>query len=69
MVWAMENPSSGVVEADQLDHVRVLEIAGPYLGDMAGSYSEWTPLLDRGGLFADAVNTDCPWQFENFRVV
>ena len=68
MVWAMENPSSGVVEADQLDHVRVLEIAGPYLGDMAGAYSPWTPLLDRGGLFADAVNTDCPWQFENFRV-
>ncbi len=68
MVWAMENPTAGVVEADQLDHTRVLEIATPYLGDMIGTYSAWTPLVDRGGLFADSVNTDCPWQFENFRV-
>ena len=68
MVWAMENPGAGVVEADHLDHARVLEVAGPYLGDMVGAYSDWTPLLDRGRLFPEAVDERCPWQFGNFRV-
>ena len=68
MVWAMENPRAGVVEADHLDHARVLEVAGPYLGDMVGAYSDWTPLLDRGRLFPEAIDTTCPWQFGNFRV-
>jgi homospermidine synthase len=68
MVWAMENPAAGVVEADQLDHARVLEIADPYLGEMVGAYSEWTPLEGRGELFAEEVDAGCPWQFGNFRV-
>ena len=68
MVWAMEHPTEGVVEADQLDHARVLEIAGPYLGEMAGAYSDWTPLEDRGSLFAEETDQSCPWQFGNFRV-
>jgi homospermidine synthase len=68
LVWAIENPASGVVEADQLDHARVLEIAGPYLGEMVGAYSDWTPLRDRGSLFPESVDADCPWQFGNFRV-
>jgi len=68
MIWAIENPQAGVVEADQLDHARVLEIAGPYLGDVVGAYSNWTPLEDRGGLFAEQLDSACPWQFANFRV-
>jgi homospermidine synthase len=68
MVWALENPRAGLVEADGLDHARVLEVAEPYLGDMVGAYSDWTPLLDRGRLFPEAVDEACPWQFENFRV-
>jgi homospermidine synthase len=68
MVWAIENPRAGLVEADHLDHARVLEVAGPYLGDMVGAYSDWTPLLDRGLLFPEAVDESCPWQFGNFRV-
>ncbi|MBV8575893.1 MAG: homospermidine synthase [Acetobacteraceae bacterium] len=68
MVWAIENPKAGVVEADHLDHMRVLEIAGPYLGDLVGVYSGWTPLEDRGRLFVEEVDTNCPWQFRNFRV-
>ena len=69
MVWAMENPRAGVMEADHLDHRRVLEVAEPYLGEMVGAYSDWTPLLDRGRLFPEAVDETCPWQFGNFRVV
>jgi homospermidine synthase len=68
MVWAIENPSAGLVEADHLDHARVLEVAGPYLGDMIGEYSDWTPLLNRGLLFPEAIDETCPWQFKNFRV-
>ncbi len=68
MVWAIENPAAGVVEADHLDHARVLEVAGPYLGDVVGEFSDWTPLMERGVLFAEEVDTTCPWQFGNFRV-
>jgi homospermidine synthase len=68
MIWAIENPAAGVVEADQIDHARILEIASPYLGEMVGVYSDWTPLRDRGSLFPEDVDADCPWQFGNFRV-
>ncbi|MBW6400891.1 saccharopine dehydrogenase NADP-binding domain-containing protein [Roseomonas sp. HJA6] len=68
MVHAIENPNAGVLEADELDHARALEICFPYLGEMAGVYSDWTPLQDRGQLFPEEVDADCPWQFTNFRV-
>jgi homospermidine synthase len=68
MVYAIENPEAGLVEADELDHARALEICFPYLGEMAGVYSDWTPLKDRGALFPEDVDTACPWQFANFRV-
>ena len=68
VIWAMENPKAGVVEADQISHARVLEIALPYLGKMAGEYSDWTPLFERGVLFPEELDAD-PWQFKNFRVV
>ncbi|HVZ09816.1 homospermidine synthase [Rhodopila sp.] len=69
LVWAIENPSAGLVEADHLDHERVLAVAEPYLGDMVGAYTDWTPLLDRGRLFPEDVDMADPWQFRNFRVV
>ena len=69
VVWALEHPRAGLVEADHLDHARVLEVARPYLGEMVGAYSDWTPLQDRGRLFAEDVDADCPWQFRNVRVV
>jgi homospermidine synthase len=68
VIWAIENPSQGLVEADAMDHARVLEITRPYLGEVVGVYSDWTPLQDRGRLFAEAVDAECPWQFKNFRV-
>ncbi len=68
MIWAIENPRSGVVEADALDHARILEIARPYLGKVVGAYSDWTPLEGRGALFPEAVDASDPWQFKNFRV-
>ena len=68
MVWAIENPTAGVVEADSLDHARILEVARPYLGEMVGAYSDWTPLEGRGALFPEAMDSSDPWQFKNFRV-
>jgi homospermidine synthase len=69
VIYAMENPGLGVVEPDDLDFARILEICNPYLGKIVGQYSDWTPLLDRGRLFPEAVDGTDPWQFVNFRVV
>jgi homospermidine synthase len=68
MVWAIENPREGIVEADHMDHVRVMDIARPYLGDVVGVYSDWTPLEGRNRLFPEEVDPSDPWQFKNFRV-
>jgi hypothetical protein len=49
MVWAIENPSRGLVQPDELDFRRVLEVASPYLGTVAGHYTSWTPLYVLSG--------------------
>jgi homospermidine synthase len=69
VIYAIENPALGVVEPDELDFERILYICNPYLGNVVGQYSEWTPLLDRGRLFPEVVDASDPWQFVNFRVV
>jgi homospermidine synthase len=65
MVWALENPRRGVVEAEELDHARILEIMEPYLGPLVGRYTDWTPLSGRSHLFPEDVDRDDPWQFRN----
>ena len=42
IVWAIENPRRGVVDPDEMDFERALEIARPYLGRLVGAYSSWT---------------------------
>jgi homospermidine synthase len=69
MIWAIENPTSSVVEPDEMDFERILEIARPYLGDVVGVYSDWTPLVDRARLFPEDLDRADPWQFKNFRIV
>lgn len=68
IIWAMENPEAGIVEADDMDFERHLEICMPYLGPVVGRYSDWTPLQDRGLLFPEDLDRTDPWQFRNFRV-
>ncbi len=68
VIWAIENPRRGVVESDEMDFARILEIAGPYLGEVVGAYSDWTPLQDRGVLFPEDLDRNDPWQFRNIRV-
>jgi homospermidine synthase len=69
MVWAIENPAMGVVEPDDIDFRRNLEICMPYLGPVVGRYTEWTPLTDRGRLFPEDLDESDPWQFRNIRVL
>jgi len=68
MVWALEQPQAGIVEPEELDFARILEVAGPYLGDVVGVWGDWTPLRDRGRLFPEELDHDDPWQFKNIRV-
>jgi homospermidine synthase len=69
MIWAMENPARGMVEPDEMDFERPLAICRPYLGNLVGQYTDWTPLYQRGELFAEDLDPADPWQFKNVRVV
>ena len=69
LVWAMENPNAGVVEPDDLDFRRILEVCRPYLGHVVGEYTEWHPLVERSRLFPEDLDETDPWQFKNVRVV
>ena len=68
MVWALENPTAGIVEADEMDYRRCLEVQLPYLGPVRGYYTDWTPLAGRPGLFPEDIDKRDPWQFRNFFV-
>lgn len=68
MVWALENPKAGIVEADEMDYKRCLEVQMPYLGPVEGHYTDWTPLDGRPGLFPEDIDTKDPWQFRNILV-
>ena len=68
MVWALENPNAGIVEADEMDYKRCLEVQKPYLGPVAGVYTDWTPLDNRETLFKEDLDKSDPWQFRNILV-
>ena len=67
-IWAIRHPERGVVEPDELPFDEILDLARPYLGEMIGVYTDWTPLDDRAWLFSEPLDRDDPWQFVNFRV-
>jgi homospermidine synthase len=69
IVWAIEHPRRGIVEPDEMDFARILEICQPYLGEVVGVWGDWTPLADRELLFPEDLDRDDPWQFKNIRVV
>ena len=68
MVWALEHPKAGIVEADEMDYRRCLEVQMTYLGPVKGYYTDWTPLQDRPGLFPEDIDEKDPWQFRNILV-
>jgi homospermidine synthase len=68
IVWAIENPKAGIVETDEMDFERCLEIQLPYLGPVGGVYTDWNPLKSIDDLFAQPLDTKDPWQFTNILV-
>lgn len=67
-IWALRNPRQGVVDPEALPYDFVIDFCRPYLGELVGVYSDWTPLQDRGLLFPEDLDSTDPWQFKNFRV-
>lgn len=68
VIWAMKHPARGILEPDELPFEDILSLCRPYLGNIAGVYTDWTPLTRRCGLFAEDIDNNDPWQFKNFRV-
>jgi homospermidine synthase len=68
MVWALENPNMGIVEADEMDFRRCLEVQTPYLGPVIGTYTDWNPLKERNMFFDEDLDKKDPWQFKNILV-
>jgi homospermidine synthase len=68
IVWMLENPDCGIVEADEMDFRRALAIQRPYLGSVGGYYTDWTPIEARGQLFPESVDHGDAWQFSNVLV-
>jgi len=66
VAWAIENPHEGILEAEQMDYARILELAKPYLGLLVGAQTNWTPLNTGSSLLHNYQNKACPWQFVNF---
>lgn len=68
VVWAMQHPTRDVVEPDDLPFDEIIAMCRPYLGDLVGVFSDWSPLDGRGWLFDEDLDLDDRWQFMNFRV-
>jgi len=65
MVWALDNPNAGIVETDEMDHARCLEVQRPYLGPVEAHYTDWTPLQNRWEHFPEGLDETVPWAFRN----
>jgi len=68
VVHCIENPREGVIEPEDLNYKRSIEVAKPYLGKLVGEYTDWTPIKNFATLFPRPVDLSDPWQFKNFRV-
>jgi homospermidine synthase len=68
MLWAIENPDQGILEADELPYDKMIDICKPYLGTMVSAWTDWTPLQERNTLFEEDIDSTDPWQFKNFIV-
>jgi homospermidine synthase len=68
ILWAIKNPSLGIVEPDDLPFEEILSVTDPYMGKLVGEWTDWTPLQDRCKLFPEDVDLLDAWQFKNFRV-
>ena len=68
VVWAVRNPAMGIVDPEQMPFDEMIELCRPYLGEIVGAWTDWTPIADRAEFFREDIDADDPWQFKNFRV-
>lgn len=68
IIWAINNPTAGVVEADELPYRDILKIANPYIEPLVGVSTTWSPIEVVNKLSKRTVDLQCPWQFINFIV-
>ncbi|WP_367605609.1 homospermidine synthase [Legionella sp. W05-934-2] len=68
VMWAIENPNQGIVEPEDIQFDYALKVAIPYLGELKGHYTDWTPLRNREHLFSEQIDNSDPWQFKNMLV-
>ncbi len=66
-VYAIRHPRRGILEPDDLDFEECLAVASPYLGELIGAFTDWTPLQGRGEYFEEALDPACPWRLQNVR--
>lgn len=67
-MWAVRNPAAGFCEPEDLPYDEILSHARPYLGEVFGVQTDWTPLDQRSSLYKGPPAPDDPWQFANFRI-
>lgn len=59
VIWTIEHPNEGLVEAESVDFERAIEIARPYLGEFKGHWSTWDESATPKWTFAElAVSLD-----------
>jgi homospermidine synthase len=70
IMWMLENPQKGVCMPDDLPYEYILNIARPYLGKLASTPSDWTPLKNYQIFFKENPNLCLDrkniWSFKNF---
>ncbi|RVD78300.1 saccharopine dehydrogenase C-terminal domain-containing protein [Pseudomonas koreensis] len=68
IIWAVRHPDRGIVEAEQMDHEEVLQLARPYLGMLTGIQTDWRPTDCPTHLLRGEPEAIDQWQFEQFRI-
>lgn len=67
IMWAINHPQAGLVEADEVDFDECLKVQRPYLGRLEGYYTDWNPLASTDETVHDLDYED-PWQFKNILI-
>ena len=60
--------AAGIVEADEIDFARCLQLQRPYPGPVEGHFTTCTPLTGRSPSLPQDIDPDDPWQFRNVLV-
>jgi homospermidine synthase len=68
MVWALENPQAGIVEADEMDFRAASRSSAPISGPSPASTPTGPRSTPAPGFFPEDIDPSDPWQFRNVLV-